>query len=79
MDNLQKLDEVQKTLLSQQKANEDLPREWKFVHNHLIDQILGDSLQGVRTHSSIRNICNHLAFLSQIEPKYFKDAKNDKF
>ena len=49
------------------------------MHNHPIEQILGDPSQGVRTRSSLRNICNRLTFLSKIEPKYFKDAKNNEF
>ena len=49
------------------------------MQNHPTEQILGDPSQGVRTRSSMRNICNHLAFLSQIEPKCFQDAENDEF
>ena len=79
MNDLQKEDKAQETSLSKQKANDDLPREYKCLHNHPTDQILGDPSQGVRMCSSLRNICNHLAFLSQIEPKYFKNVKNDEF
>ena len=50
-----------------------------YMHNHSTEQIIGDHLQGVKTRSSFRNICNHLVFLSQIEPKCFEDAKNDEF
>ena len=45
--------------------------------SHPQDQIIGDSTQRV-TCSSIRNICDHLAFLSQIEPKSIDDALNDE-
>ena len=31
------------------------------------------------TRSSLKNVWNNLAFLSQIEPKNFKDAENDEF
>ena len=37
------------------------------------------SSQGVATRSSLKNVWNNLAFLSQIEPKNFKDAENDEF
>ena len=49
------------------------------MHNHPTEQILGDPSQGVRTRSFLRNVCNHLAFLSHIEPKCFQDAENDEF
>ena len=78
-DDIHKEDNAQETPLVNQNVDEDLPREWKFVHNHPTEQILGDPSQGVRTRSSLRNICNHLAFLSQIEPKRFEDAENDEF
>ena len=69
--NPQKEENVQEASSSQQNTNEGLPKEWKFVHNHPIEQILGDHSQGVRAHSSLRNVCNYLAFLSLIELKYF--------
>ena len=48
------------------------------MHNHPTEQILSDPLYEVRTHSTLRNVCNHLAFLSHIEPKYFQDVENDE-
>ena len=55
-----------------------LPHEWKFKSAHPIDQILGDLSQGVTTRSSLRNLCNFIAFISQIEPKNFKEAEFDE-
>ena len=50
------------------------------MHNHPTEQILvDDPSQGVKTHSSLRNVCNHFAFLSHIEPKCFQYAKNNEF
>ena len=49
------------------------------MQNHHTEQILGDPSQGVKTRSSLRNICNNFAFLSQIEPNHFKDVENDEF
>ena len=55
-ENLQKEEEVQEPSSSQQNANEGLPKEWKFVHSHPTEQILGDLSQGVRTRSSLRSV-----------------------
>ena len=49
-------------------------KKWKFVTNHPHDQIIGNPSIGVRTRPSLRNICNNLAFISQIEPKKLNDA-----
>ena len=56
----------------------NLPHDWKFKSAHPIDQILGDPSQGVTTRSSLRNLCNFIAFISQIEPKNFKEAEFDE-
>ena len=53
--------------------------DWKTVSNHLIDQILGDPSQGVATRSTLKNICNNLAFLSQIEPKNIEEVEKDEY
>nr|CAN62460.1 hypothetical protein VITISV_035911 [Vitis vinifera] len=42
------------------------------------DQIIGNPSSGVRTRSSLKNICNNLAFISQTEPKNIKDAIVDE-
>ena len=58
----------------QGELSQDLPKDWKFVINHPQDQIIGNPSNGLRTRSSLRNICNNLAFISQIEPKNINDA-----
>ena len=55
----------------QGESSQDLPKDWKFFINHLQDQIIGNPSSGVRTRSSLRNICNNLDFISQIEPKKY--------
>ena len=62
----------------QGESNQDLPKDWKFVINHPQYQIIGNPFSGVRTRSSLRNICNNLAFISQIEPKNINDALVDE-
>lgn len=61
-----------------QGINSNLPREWKLNSAHPIDQILGDHSRGVTTRKSLRNLCNFNAFISQIEPKNFKEAEFDE-
>jgi len=63
----------------QDSASYQLPKEWRYSTFHPKDKILGDISQGVATRSSLKNVWNNLAFLSQIEPKNFKDAENDEF
>ena len=62
----------------QGESNQDLSKEWKFVLNHPQDQIIGNPSSGVKTRSSLRNICNNLAFISQIELKNINSALDDE-
>ncbi|KAH9801696.1 hypothetical protein KPL71_001121 [Citrus sinensis] len=59
-------------------TSQSLPKEWRYVSSHPKDVILGDPSRGVTTRSSLRNTCEHNAFISQIEPKSFADAENDE-
>lgn len=56
----------------------DLPKAWKYQASYPSDQIIGDPSHGTKTRSSLRNICEHLAFISQIEPKSIDDAICDE-
>ena len=40
--------------------------------------VIGDVSQKVITRNSIKNVCNHLAFVSQVEPKNIDEAINDE-
>ena len=62
----------------QGKSSQDLLKEWKFVINHPQYQIIGNPSSGVRTRSYLRNSCNNLAFIYQIEPKNINDALDDE-
>ncbi|KAH9648550.1 Integrase catalytic domain-containing protein [Citrus sinensis] len=59
-------------------TSQTLPKEWRYVSSHPKDVILGDPLRDITTRSSLRNTCEHNAFISQIEPKSFEDAENDE-
>jgi hypothetical protein len=60
------------------EQEQQLPKSWRIVKNHPIDQILGDPSQGVNTRSSLRNVCNNVAFVSEIEPKNIEEAETDE-
>ncbi|KAH9782035.1 Integrase catalytic domain-containing protein [Citrus sinensis] len=66
-------------LEQQEGSSQTLPKEWRYVSSHPKDLILGDPSRGITTRSSLRNTCEHAAFISQIEPKSFADAENDEF
>ncbi|KAH9704464.1 Integrase catalytic domain-containing protein [Citrus sinensis] len=59
-------------------TSQTLPKEWRYVSSHPKDVILGDPSRCVTTRSSLRNTCEHAAFISQIEPKSLADAENDE-
>ena len=42
------------------------------------DQIISNPSSGVRTRSSLRNVCNNLVFISQIKPKNINNAIVDE-
>ena len=62
----------------QGESSQDFSKEWKFAINHPQDQIIGNTSSGLRTRSSLRNICNNLAFISQIEPKNINSVLDDE-
>ena len=45
--------------------------------SHPQDLIIDDSSQWIKTRSSLRNMNNYLAFISQIESKNIKEIEND--
>ena len=59
--------------------DQPLPKEWRYNSDHPKDLIIGDSFKGVTSRTLLRNICNNFAFVSQIEPKNFKEAEHDDF
>ncbi|KAH9802179.1 hypothetical protein KPL71_001272 [Citrus sinensis] len=65
-------------LEQQEGISQTLPNEWRYVSSHPKDIILGDPSRDVTTRSSLRNTCEHNAFISQIELKSFADAENDE-
>jgi hypothetical protein len=58
--------------------NEELPKSWNVVHSHPKELIIGEIEHGVSTRSKLKDICNNMAFLSQIEPKNINEAIEDE-
>ena len=72
-----KEDEEEKDQRTTLRQRNKLPKEWRYAHGHPKDLIIDDPSQEIRTHSSLRNMCDHLIFISQVEPKSIEKAKND--
>ena len=53
-----------------------MPKDWIQPKGLSKDNIIGDIKQGVSTRRRIV-FCEHVAFVSQIEPKNVNDALND--
>ena len=53
-----------------------MSKEWRYIHNHPNDLIIGDPSQRVRTRALFRDIFDYLVFVSQIEPKSIEEAEN---
>ena len=43
-----------------------------------MDQVIRDPIQGVRTKWTLKEICENAAYISQIEPKSFKETEHDE-
>ena len=48
------------------------------MRDHPIDQVIGDPIQGVRIRGALKDTCEYAAYISQLEPKNFKGAENEK-
>ena len=70
-------DQTEKGQEEVSKDHGDLPREWRYVHHHPKDLIIGDSSQGVRTRSVLRDTFDYLVFVSQVEPTSIEEAESD--
>ena len=68
------LEELQRN----EDQHEDLPKTWKFIRDHPIDQVIGDPVQGVRTRGALKDTYEYATYISQLEPKNFKEAENEE-
>ena len=65
-------------LLRKKDQHQDIPKTWKFVRDHPIDQFIGDPFQGVRTRGVLKDTCENATFIWQLEHKNFKETENDE-
>jgi len=54
--------------------NSRLPREWRLPKNLSLDNVIGKVKKEVSTRRSLNHFCEHMAFVSQVEPKIVADA-----
>jgi hypothetical protein len=65
--------------LSSQDSNYEVPIDLREVSFHHLSSIIGDPREDVRIRSKMNKMIAHFAFLSQLEPKFFKDVNNDSY
>ena len=56
----------------------ELPKEWRYAKSYPPEAIMESPSHGISTISSLKNVCNFHAFLSQLEPKSFLEAKSNE-
>jgi hypothetical protein len=66
-------------ILSSQDSNYEVLTDLREVYSHPLSSIISDPREGVRTRSKMNKMIAHCAFVSQLEPKNFKDANNDSY
>ena len=49
--------------------NSELPREWRVPRNLSLDNVIGQVEKGVSTRRSMNHFCEHMVFVSRVEPK----------
>ena len=54
-----------------------MPREWRVPKNLSLDNIIAQIQKGVTTRRSMNHFCEHMAFVSQAEPKSVTEALED--
>ncbi|KAJ1700593.1 hypothetical protein LUZ63_000372 [Rhynchospora breviuscula] len=53
------------------------PEVFREVSSHPLSNVIGDPREGVRTRSGLNQMIGYCAFVSQLEPKSFKEANID--
>jgi len=56
----------------------ELPKEWRIPRDLSVENIIGKINKGVSTRRTISNFCNHMTFVSKVEPKSINEALKDE-
>ena len=51
-------------LQRKEDQHDDLPKTWKYIRDHPIDQVIGDPIQWVRTRGALKDVCEYAAYIS---------------
>ena len=51
-------------LQRKEDQHDDLPKTWKYIRDHPIDQVIGDPIQGVGTIRALKDTCEYAAYIS---------------
>jgi hypothetical protein len=69
-------DKPESSIHAPNEPHGELLKEWRTSKHHPIDNIIGDISKATR--HSLRNACNFMAFVSQIEPSIVDEAITDE-
>nr|KYP31467.1 Copia protein [Cajanus cajan] len=61
-----------------ENTSEQLPKEWKTSRDLSMENKIGNIVKGVLTRRAIKNICNAMDFVSQVEPKTIDEELQDE-
>jgi len=57
--------------------NSGLPIEWRLPKSLSLDNVIGQVQRGVSTRRLLNQLCEHMTFVSQVEPKTVAEALED--
>jgi hypothetical protein len=66
-------------ILPPQDSNYEVPTDFREVSSHPLSSIIGDPREDVRIRSKMNKMIAHCTFISQLEPKFFKDVNNNSY
>ena len=72
-----KTNRMRKLKNNKPQGTNNLPKEWRYDHNHPKELIISDPTHGVRTCSSLKDAFNYFVFVSHLEPKTIDKAEKD--
>nr|KYP33754.1 Retrovirus-related Pol polyprotein from transposon TNT 1-94 [Cajanus cajan] len=70
--------EKEDSTIQEGQTNINPQREWRISRNHPLENIIGDITKGVITRNSLKEACNNMSFVSEIEVKNIDEALNDE-